>query len=107
MEYGETGAKHATKMQLFLSEITLDNFVVYAETAHSQICYIKLNSINLMFADDAAFCDEIKQWFNAIINRSVLISGFSKKQFILYFMAINHKIERLKKELLEAEQQTM
>jgi hypothetical protein len=103
-EYGEQGYKRygLTKsvFNLYLSEAELDSNLIYMETDNRKVCFIKLYSINAINTSDVAFCDEIKLWFDNTVSNSVLISGCSHKQFILFLKEITSKIKSLKTELL-------
>jgi hypothetical protein len=103
-EYGEKGCKEygmkKSSFKLFLSEAELENNLIYGETENYNICFIKLYSIDAINTSDKVFCDGIKQWFDSITNKSVLISGSSQKHFFLFFKEIIGKIENLKNTLL-------
>ncbi|MDR3340602.1 MAG: hypothetical protein LBT25_11045 [Candidatus Symbiothrix sp.] len=103
-QYGEKGYKQVgnnkSTFQLFLSETDLENNLIYAETDNSRICFIKLYSINTISTSNDIFCKEIKLWFDSIINKSILISGFSQKQFVLFFKDATRKINNLKNSLM-------
>jgi hypothetical protein len=104
-QYGEQGYKQygskKSSFQLFLSETELESNLIYGETDSYNICFIKLYSINAINTSDKAFCDGIRQWFDSVINKSVLISGFSQKQFLLFFKEMTGKIENLRNSLLQ------
>jgi hypothetical protein len=85
MNNGERGQKESSKFNLFLTEVDLDNYFVYARMEKEQICYVRLYSLSVMSTSHISFCKEIKQWFDSMINKLVLISGFSKKQFVVFF----------------------
>jgi hypothetical protein len=100
--YGEQGYKqYGASFKLFFSEAELDNNLIYGETDNYKICFIKLYSINAINTSDKTFCDGIKQWFDSIINKSVLISGSSQKQFVLFLKELTGKIEELRNSLLQ------
>jgi hypothetical protein len=103
-KYGTQGYKQfagtESTFNLYLSEAELENNFIYAETDNHKVCFIKLYSINAINTSDTAFCSEIKLWFDCTVNKSVLISGCSQKQFLLFFKEITSKIENLKTELL-------
>jgi hypothetical protein len=102
--YGEQGYKQygcrKSSFKLFFSEADLDNNLIYAETDNHQVCFIKLYSINAISTSDITFCNEIKSWFDSTVSKSVLISGCSQKQFVLFIKEMSRKIENLKAELL-------
>jgi hypothetical protein len=104
-KYGEQGCKQygfkESSSKLFFSEAELDNNLIYGETDNYQICFIKLYSINAINTSNKTLCNEIKQWFDNIINKSVLISGSSQKQFVLFLKEITGKIEELRSSLLQ------
>jgi hypothetical protein len=103
-KYGEKGCKEygikKSSFKLFFSEAELENNLIYGETENYNICFIKLYSINAINTSDKAFCDGVKQWFDSITNKSILISGSSQKHFFLFFKEIIGKIENLKNTLL-------
>lgn len=103
--YGESGFKMTScgqkkKFSLFLSEIELDNSLIYAETDDLNMSFIKLYSINTISTSNPLFCSGTKLWLNSIINKSALISGFSQKQFVLFFKETTRKIEQLRARIL-------
>ncbi len=99
-KYGEYGFKISQGKRyiynLFLSEIELENNLIYAETNDINIAFVKLYSINTIGTTNPLFCKGTKTWFDSVISKSALISGFSQKQFILFFKNINRKIETLR-----------
>jgi hypothetical protein len=101
---GEQGCKQygsiKSAFNLYLSEAELDNNLIYAETDNLKVCFIKLYSINAISTSDTEFCDEIKLWFDSTVSKSVLISGCSQKQFVLFIKEMRDKIENLRTELL-------
>jgi hypothetical protein len=102
-KYGEWGCKQygfkESSFKLFFSEAELDNNLIYGETDDHKICFIKLYSINAINTSNKAFCGGVKKWFDSIINKSVLISGSSQKQFVLFLKETTGKIEELRNSL--------
>lgn len=88
------------RTHLFLSEIDLDNKFVYVETDKYKLTFITLFSLNNMKITHEIFCDETEKWFKSITNKSMLISGFSQKQFLIFIKELKNKIEHTRKKLV-------
>lgn len=102
--HGEKGFKtHRNEKSiynLFLSEIELESNLIYAETDNMDFSFIKLYSINTISTSNQLFCSGTKTWFESVINKSILISGFSQKQFLIFFREITKKIEYQRSNIL-------
>ena len=67
------------KFSLYLSELSLDNNSIFLETNEPKYIALGFNSFNSIQSIDPNILDEYKSWLDAMISKSISISGQAQK----------------------------
>ncbi|MBI5539620.1 MAG: hypothetical protein HY951_06140 [Bacteroidia bacterium] len=89
----DTTENKEQNFQLYFSDMEITNNCVYVNIGSLKSVYLGHFTFSTMSTFNDSYCEETLQWMNAIIKKSVLISGISEKQryqvFKKYFKYID------------------
>jgi len=96
-KWAENGSKGESKtpLQLFVSEMELENTYVLMRHSGRTNCLVKLFTINSLNISDAEFCRETERWLIKLAKRSIPLCGGSEKERIKFFNTQRERVRYL------------
>ena len=92
-EFASKGEKDAGgHFSLYVSPLNISNSIFLLQKQDSMISFLKMYSINSIWTTNSLYCSEQKQWFEAIIGSSTMISGSNLKERKKFFESIRTQI---------------
>ncbi|MFI5203764.1 MAG: hypothetical protein ACHQF2_04645, partial [Flavobacteriales bacterium] len=84
---------------LYNSEVMIGNTSVLVETGNIKSAYVSYNTFSSIDTQDEAFCHEVEQWVNNLIQKSLLLSGQGERHRGKFIRNIITSIEGLEKKI--------
>lgn len=92
-EKGDKGDNGCVPLQLYLSDVDMENSFILLKEHDKLSCILKLFTINSLYITDEGFCSETYGWLGHLSRRATLISGASEKERYKFF---NHQRQKVR-----------
>ena len=89
---GEKVSGKKENFQLFYNRVGLGDNAIMTLHDGSKTFFLNYDSLNYMFTNDEAFCNDVYQRMQTIMRRSTLISSVSEKQLNIFFNTLYAKL---------------
>jgi len=96
---GDSAMKPLSSYKLYFNEVILGDNSMLIKTDETKIVFLIHGAINYMATRDIAFCDNIDNYFQALMKKSTLISSVSEKERSNFFKTMRSKIESRKRNI--------
>jgi hypothetical protein len=93
---GHKGDRKQTPFSLYACSVDLENNFMLTRHGDRRVCTIKLYTVNSIATDNEAVCRETEKWINALILKSMPVSGrTSGRERFRFFQAAKNKVMEL------------
>lgn len=83
------------RLQLYLSEIQIDNNCIWTQVHEKQEVYIRHQTFNMVHTESPAFCQDTQDFLQTLIQKSTLLSGTAEKQRSQFFLHLRKRVGEL------------
>jgi len=81
--------------QLYKSEIEIGNNSIFVQRGAAKVVYLSIHTFNKMVTASKRFAEETEFWHKNLMRKSLLLSGVSEKQRLMFFRNTIQKIDVL------------